>query len=106
MNYAGLSTGAVGQAYTTDRPPAARPGRDQAALPIAAGTTDIKSLFASNGATGDIDGLMQRVSDTAFNATRPTARWRAAITAARPQSQDITNSINAMQRCSISASRR
>ncbi len=51
MNYAGLSTGAVGQAYTADSA-SGKLVLDETKLrsSIAAGTADIKSLFASNGA--------------------------------------------------------
>ncbi|HEY1323416.1 MAG TPA: flagellar filament capping protein FliD, partial [Streptosporangiaceae bacterium] len=56
-----------------------------------------KSLFMSNGATDGVKGLMQRISDVAFNATRTNGSLAAAITGTTADSQDITNSINAMQ---------
>jgi flagellar hook-associated protein 2 len=98
MNYAGLSTGPVGQAYTTDSA-SGKLVLDESKLrsSIAAGTADIKSLFMSNGATDGVKGLMQRVSDVAFNATRTNGSLAAAITGTTADSQDITNSINAMQ---------
>jgi flagellar hook-associated protein 2 len=98
MDYVGLSTGAVGQAYTSDSVSGKLVlDENQLRTSLANGTADIKALFAANGATDDVDGLMQRMSDISFNATRTNGTLQAAVQGSTAESQDITDSINAMQ---------
>jgi flagellar hook-associated protein 2 len=96
--YAGLSTGAVGGTYSADVA-AGKLTFDESKLDalLANGTGALKQLFSANGATNDVDGVMQRVSDITWGATKFQGTLAYAIDIQTQGVKDLADSIAAMQ---------
>jgi flagellar hook-associated protein 2 len=98
MSSIGLSTGAVGTAYSTELT-SGKLTLDEKKLDqaLAGGTDAVKALLTSNGATSDLDGLMQRVSDISWNATKMGGTIASVIDGSSKTSADMTKRLASMQ---------
>jgi flagellar hook-associated protein 2 len=92
-SFAGLSTGAFGAGNTTGLLTL-----DTTALTasLAGGSTALKSLFMTDGATSATDGLMQRISDLSWNSVKSDGTITTAIQATSDHSKDLQTQIDSM----------
>jgi flagellar hook-associated protein 2 len=92
-SFAGLSTGAFGSGDTTGQ---LTLDTTKLKAALQGGTGPLKALFASNGATSDSDGLMQRISDISWNSVVSTGVVANAISNTQTSSKDLQTQIDEM----------
>lgn len=92
-SFAGLSTGAFGSGDTTGQ---LTLDETRLTASLAGGSDAIKSLFMTSTGTTATSGLMQRMSDLAWNAVKSNGTIANAISGATNHSKDLQASIDAM----------